>query len=206
MSTDRAGIFVDPASGEHATRIIEVSSPASRPEAPVHQIRSRITDTFQLAPLPGEQDNQPPALVALYRRVSMAFSADGRERDTPERSSRLIDIKGTIESLRKFPNASQQRLLLEHARTCLSSERHQLLMKNEFTEGFGRIEAWVLSITALGLVLFGVLSIFWALPILALSIGRSWYLDRQCKRRLEKVSDIDALLGRIAFALSRLGP
>ncbi len=73
-------------------------------------------------------------------------------------------------------------------------------MKNELTEGFGRIEAWGLSITFLVLVLLEAVDILWALPLLALSVCRSWYLDRQCKRRLTKISEIDALIERIELA------
>ncbi|KLK91777.1 hypothetical protein AA309_18035 [Microvirga vignae] len=55
----------------------------------------------------------------------------------------------------------------------LRLERHQLVLKNEVTEGFGRVETWIVSIAALALVLLRAIDFLWTLPILALGIGRS---------------------------------
>jgi len=197
MSTDRAEITVETAIARHVAHSFPADSRIGKPDATVAQIRSRITDRFETSGLHSEQDNQPPALVALYRRIALAFATAVPASDVPERSSNLAGIKGTLQNLRGAPRILNQRSVLEHAKIQLLIERHQLVLKNEFTEGFGRIEAWILSIAALGVVLLNAASILWALPILALSIGRSWYLDRQCKRRLEKISDIDALIERI---------
>jgi hypothetical protein len=95
---------------------------------------------------------------------------------------------------------NHQKHLFEYAKSQLLIERQQLFMRNELTEGFGRIEAWILSIAFLTLVLLNVVSILWALPLLALSIGRAWYLDRECKRRLGKMAEIDSLIERIDHA------
>ena len=75
-----------------------------------------------------------------------------------------------------------------------------MLVKNQLTEGFGRIECWILSLSFLGLVLLNAVSLLWALPFLGFSIGRAWYLDRTCKRRLKTISEIDALIDRIEQA------
>ncbi len=166
-------------------------------ETAVVQIRNRITDSFQPTELRDEQDNQPPALVALRHRIVAAFSRTERPYDTLDRSSELAALKGALESQRRPQRASEQRHLLEYAKSQLLIERQQLFLKNEFTEGFGRIEAWTLSIAFLALVLLNAINILWGLPLLALSICRAWHLDRQCRRRDRKIEEIDALIERI---------
>jgi hypothetical protein len=196
MSTDRAGATIETAIARHVASVFD----HGRPGAAVAQIRRRITDDFQPTGPQSEQDNQPPALVALHRRIVKAFTPVERAYDTPDRFSDLADLRGSLERQRGSRPLIEQKHLLDYAKGQLLIERQQLFLKNEFTEGFGRIEAWVLSIAFLTLVLLNLVSILWALPLLALSIGRAWYLDRQCKRRLGKMAEIDILIERIEHA------
>jgi hypothetical protein len=193
MSTDRAEPAVETAITRHVARSHQHGTTAAH-------IRDRITDSFQPDELRIEQDNRPPALVALQRRIIVAFAPIEREYDTPDRSSDLAALKQTLEHQRSARHKSDQKHLLAYARSQLLIERQQLFFKNEFTEGFGRLEISALSIAALTLVLLNVVGVFWALPLLSFSIGRAWHLDRQCKRRLAKISEIDALLERIEHA------
>jgi hypothetical protein len=197
MSTDRAEAAVEIAIANHVANSFQRTSRDRKADAIVLQVRNRITDSFEPSDFQTEQDNHPPALMAFYRRIAAAFAPIAREPETPERASRLADIKGSLENLRSTLPAMAQRSRLDHARSDLLIERQQLLVKNELTEGFGRIEAWILSIAFLGLVLLDAVSLLWALPLLGLSIGRAWYLDRQCRNRLRKITEIDALIARI---------
>ena len=196
MSSDRAEAAIETVIAKH----VASTSQQSGEQPTVAQIRSRITDSFQPAELRTEQDNQPPALVALRQRIVAAFSGLDRSYDSPDRSSELAALKHALESRRRHQRASEQKHLLHYAKGQLLIERHQLFLKNEFTEGFGRIETWALSIAFLTLVLLNAISILWGLPLLALSICRAWHLDRQCKRRHRKIDEIDALIGRIEHA------
>lgn len=193
MSTDRAGATIETAIAGHVASVFEQGGQATA----VVQIRRRITDDFVPVGLQTEQDNQPPALVALHRRIVKAFAPLERAYDTPDRVTDLAELRGSLERQRGSRPVIEQKHLLDYAKNQLLIERQQLFLKNEFTEGFGRIEAWILSIAFLTLVLQNVVSILWALPLLTLSIGRAWYLDRQCKRRLGKIAEIDSLIGRI---------
>lgn len=196
MSTDRAGATVETAIARHVASVFEHDSQ----ETMAAQIRRRITNDFKATELQTGQDNQPPALVALHRRIVAAFAPIDRAYDTPDRVSDLAELRGTLERQRTARQVTDQKHLLDYAKSQLLIERQQLFLKNEFTEGFGRIEAWILSIAFLTLVLLNVVSILWALPLLSLSIGRAWYLDRQCKRRLGKIAEIDSLIERIDHA------
>ncbi|MFL4992400.1 MAG: hypothetical protein ACJ8CF_08745 [Microvirga sp.] len=199
MSTDRAEAAVEIAIAKHVANSFQRNG-RNKDDAIVVQARNCITDSFSLSELQTEQDNQPPALVAFYRRIAAAFTPIAREQETPERASRLTDITGSLENLRSALPSLAQKSKLDHAKAHLLIERQQLLVKNELAEGFGRMEAWILSIAFLGLVLLGALSILWALPFLGLSICRAWYLDKQCKHRLKKIMEIDALVDRIGRA------
>ncbi|MBM1170424.1 hypothetical protein [Microvirga arabica] len=196
MATDRAGATIESAIASHVASVFE----RGRQGTTVAQIRRRITDEFEPAELQTGQDNHPPALVALHRRIVAAFAPMARAYDTPDRSSDIAELRGRLERQRSSQQESAQKNLLAYARSQLLMERQQLVMKNELTEGFGRIEAWILSIAFLGIVLLNVVSILWALPLLALSIGRAWYLEQQCKRRLGKIAEIDRLIERIEHA------
>jgi hypothetical protein len=199
MSTDRAEAAVEIAIAQHVANSFQRNE-RNKDDAIAIQARNCITDSFSTCEFQTDQDNQPPALVAFYRRIAAAFTPIAREHETPERASRLTDIKGSLENLRSALPSMTQKSKLDHARSHLLIERQQLFVKNELTEGFGRMEAWILSIAFLGLVLLDAVSILWALPFLGLSICRAWYLDRRCKHRLKKITDIDALIDRIEQA------
>ncbi|MBA1156453.1 hypothetical protein [Microvirga mediterraneensis] len=196
MSTERAEAALEIAIARH----VAISFQRSRRSTDVTlaaRSRNHITDNFQLGEIQTDQDNRPPALVAFYRRISTAFTPVAMEPHSPERSSHLSDVKGSLENLRGRLSTVSQKSRMDHARFQLLIERQQLLVKNQLTEGFGRIESWILSLSFLGLVLLNAVSLLWALPFLGFSIGRAWYLDRACKRRRKKISDIDVLIDRI---------
>jgi hypothetical protein len=196
MSSDRAGATIETAIARHVASTFEREGQGTT----VAQIRRRITENFEPVALPTGQDNQPPALVALHRRIVAAFVPRERAYDTPDRFSDIAELKNVLERQRSSRPVNHQRHLFEYAKNQLLIERQQLFMRNEFTEGFGRIEAWILSVAFLTLVLLNAISILWALPLLALSIGRAWHLDRQCKRRSVKMAEIDSLIERIDHA------
>ena len=193
MATDRAGATIETAIAKHVAGLFERDERGTI----VAHIRRRITDDFGQTELQTGQDNQPPALAALHRRIVAAFTPIDRAYDTPDRASDITELRVALERQRGSRQVDHQKHLFEYAKSQLLIERQQLFLKNELTEGFGRIEAWILSITFLTLVLLNVVSILWALPLLMLSVGRAWYLDRQCKRRLGKITEIDSLIGRI---------
>lgn len=196
MSSDRAGATIETAIARHVASTFEREGQGTT----VAHIRRRITENFEPTALPIGQDNQPPALVALHRRIVAAFAPRERAYDTPDRLSDIAELKDLLARQRGSRPVNHQKHLFEYAKSQLLIERQQLFMKNEFTEGFGRIEAWILSIAFLTLVLLNVVSILWALPLLALSVGRAWHLDRQCKRRVAKMAEIDSLIERIDHA------
>jgi hypothetical protein len=193
ITTDRAEATIETAIAKHVAGLFERDGRGTI----VTHIRRRITDNFEQTELQTGQDNQPPALVALHRRIVAAFTPIDRAYDTPDRSSHITELRVALERQRGSRQVDHQKHLFEYAKSQLLIERQQLFLKNELTEGFGRIEAWILSIAFLTLVLLNVVSILWALPLLMLSVGRAWYLDRQCKRRLGKITEIDSLIGRI---------
>jgi len=165
------------------------------------QVRSRITDSFTAVELHIEQDNHPPALVTFYRRVAALFSIPKGEIEASDRAHLLAGLRSSLGKLHTRQAKASGRNYLVHAREQLLIERQRLILKNEIVQGYGRIEVWLLSVASLSLLMFNSVSLLWALPPLALSIGRSWYLDRQCKMRLRTVSEIDALIGRIEGVL-----
>ena len=197
MSMDRAEAAVETAIAEHVANSFRPTAGNGQTDVIASRVRNRITGSFPPSELRTEQDNQPPALVAFYRRIASALSPIAREPETPERASRLTEIRSSLETLRSTLPAMGQRSRLDRARAELLIERQQLVVKNELTEGIGRMEAWILSIAFLILVIFNGASILWAVPLLGLSIGRAWYLDRQCKHRRATISEIDILIGRI---------
>ncbi|WP_262296489.1 hypothetical protein [Microvirga sesbaniae] len=200
MSTDRVGAAVETAIAEHVADAFRRTARNEKAASLTSLVRTRITDRLPHDGIETEQDNHPPALVAFYRRIAAAFVAAEREPETAERDPHLTQIKGSLETLRSTLPSMAQRARLDHARGQLLIERQHLLMKNELTEGFGRIEVWILSVAFLALVLQNAVGLLWALPFLGLSIGRAWYLDGQCKRRLRKIAEIDALIDRIGLA------
>jgi hypothetical protein len=190
MSMDRAGTAIEAMIAEHVAGVFE----HGRQVTAVAQIRNCIIDNFEPNALKTEQDNQPPALAALHRRIAAVFAPIERAYDTPDRISDLAELRERLKRRGNPQQATEQKHLLGYAKSQLLIERQQFLLKNELTEGFGRIEAWILSVAFLTLVLLNVVGILWALPLLGLSICRAWYLDRHCKRRLGKIAEIDSLI------------
>lgn len=199
MSTERAEAAVEIAIARHVAVSFQ-RSVRSTDVTIAARTRNHITDRFRHGAFETDQDNRPPALVAFYRRITAAFAPVASEPHPAERALHLSEIKGSLEILRGGLSTVSQKSRMDDARFQLLIERQQLLVKNQLTEGFGRIESWILSLSFLGLVLLNAVSLLWALPFLGFSIGRAWYLDRACKRRVEKISDIDALIGRIERA------
>jgi hypothetical protein len=199
MSTERAEAALEIAIARHVATSFQRSG-RNTDVTIAARSRNHITDSFPHGEFPTDQDNRPPALVVFYRRIAAAFTPVAIVPHTPERASRLSDIKGSLENLRGTLSTVSQKSRMDHAKVHLLIERQQLLVKNQLTEGFGRMEAWILSLSFLGLVLLNAVSLLWALPFLGLSICRAWYLDRTCKHRLRKISDIDALIARIEQA------
>jgi hypothetical protein len=159
------------------------------------QIRNSITHRFRRDALQTEQDNTPSGFAELGNRLAAAFLIE-RETQTPqERSHKLADLRSRLEKLRiRAASDPAQRNELEHVKTRFILQREQLLMRNEFSEGIGRIEIWLLSIAACAIALLSNLSLFWATPVLAFSIGRSWYLDRRFKQRQQRIAEIDEII------------
>jgi hypothetical protein len=195
MSIDRAHVAVEVMIADHIATSFQQKAAEPKAETTASQIRSRITDQFG-HPKPGsEQDNRPPALIELRNNIIEIF---GPVRDEPISHERAEALESLLQSLKQrhaaglksTPQAGSNPLYMQ-----LLLEREQLVLKNEFTEGFGRIEIWIVSISALGLVLLNAIDFMWALPILALGIGRSWFLDRKCKERHARITEIDALIG-----------
>ena len=100
MSTDRAGAAVEIAIAKHVANSFQRTRRDGKADAVVVKVRKSITDSFQPSDLQTEQDNQPPALAAFYRRIAAAFAPIAIEHDTPERSSHLSDIRSSLENLR----------------------------------------------------------------------------------------------------------
>src|SRR4051812_6851162 len=122
MSTDRA----EPAIEAAITKQVARSYPHGTTAA---HIRNSITDSFQPDEFRTEQDNRPPALVALQRRILAAFSPIEREYDTPDRSSDLAALKQALERQRSARPRPDQKHLLEYAKSQLLIERQQLFLK-----------------------------------------------------------------------------
>lgn len=192
MSIDRAPVAVETMIADHVAVSFQRSPVAPKVETTVSQIRSRITDQFEHAKPGSEQDNRPPALTELRNRIIEIFGPVREEPASHERAEALEGLQQSLERLRS-PNRSQEGRNPIHMQLLL--ERQQLVLKNEFTEGFGRMEIWLVSIAALGLVLLNAIDFLWALPILALGIGRSWFLDRKCKKRHARIAEIDTFIG-----------
>ncbi|MXQ10077.1 hypothetical protein [Microvirga makkahensis] len=161
-------------------------------ESTAAQVRSRITDYFQPSTVCFDQDNFPLRSWRSTAVHSEHSHSRRRPTGTPDRTAQLALLHQTLETIHHNAAASiQQNAQPAHAELLL--ERQQLVLKNEFTEGFGRIEIWFVSTTVFTLVLLSAIELLWAFPILALSIGRSWHLDRQCRKRRTRISEIDAI-------------
>jgi hypothetical protein len=194
MSFDRALVAVETMIADHVAVSFHRNS-APPVETTASLIRSRITDHFGFMKPGAEQDNCPPAFLELRHRITEIF---GPVCEEPISHERAEAIKGLQRSLALFRGVNSRSASNEFGNPLhmkLLLERQQLALKNEFTEGFGRVEIWLISIAALGLVLINAIEFVWALPILALGIGRSWFLDRRCRKRHGRIAEIDALIG-----------
>jgi hypothetical protein len=191
MAVDRAHTTVESLIASHVAGAFPNAARTTKPEAPVEQIRQRITDNFQHIKLGSEQDNCPPAILQLRNRIIAAFSMERQEPQPHDSASRLAELKAALEGLRSRDTPSDIRSELEHTKTRLLHQRDQLALRNEFTEGFARTEMWLVALAFLGVVFLKDVNVLWAGPILAFGVARSWHLDRQCKRRIEEIARID---------------
>jgi hypothetical protein len=200
MSIDRAYVAVETMIADHVAVSFQRSAAASKVETTASQIRSRITDQFERTRLGNEQDNRPPALTELRNSIIEIFGPVREEIVSHERAEALEGLQQSLERLRGPNTRTASPAGSNPIHMQLLLERQQLALKNEFTEGFGRVEIWLVSIAALGLVLLNAIDFVWALPILAVGIGRSWFLDRRCKKRHGRIVEIDALIGIVSIA------
>lgn len=198
MPVERAHVEVESLIANHVAASFRHKDPAGTVESTAAQIRSRITDRFQHDAIGSEQDNAPPAVLTLRNRLITAFSPAQTLNAAHDRAEQLARVQISLEELRRQAAASSVRRNAEDLEKPLHVdlllERQQLVLKNEFTEGFGRVETWLVSLAVLALVLLRAIDFLWALPILALGIGRSWYLDRQCRKRMARIAEIDAIV------------
>lgn len=195
MSIDRAHVAVEIMIADHVAASFQRNAVAPKIETTASQIRSRITDQFERTQLGSEQDNRPPALTELRNRIIEIFGPVREEPTSHERAEALESLQQSLERLRSSSSKIASQSSSDPLHMQLLLERQQLALKNEFTEGFGRVEIWLVSIAALGLVLLNAIDFVWALPILALGIGRSWLMDRKCKKRHARIAEIDTALG-----------
>lgn len=192
MSIDRAPVAVETMIADHVAASFQRSA-APKDETTASHIRSRITDQFERTKPGIEQDNRPPALTELRNRIIEIFGPAREEPVSHERAETLEDLQRSLEWIRSTQDRAVGSENGSSLYMHLLLERQQLALKNEFTEGFGRVEIWLVSIAALALVLLKAIDLIWALPILALGVGRSWYLDRKCKQRHSRIAEIDSL-------------
>ncbi|MET0526836.1 MAG: hypothetical protein ABW003_00550, partial [Microvirga sp.] len=143
MSIDRAPVAVETMIADHVAVSFQRNAVAPKVETTASQIRSRITDQFEHAQPESEQDNRPPALTELRNRIIEIFGPVREEPVSQERAEALEGLQQSLERLRS-PNTSQEGRNPIHMQLLL--ERQQLALKNEFTEGFGRVEIWLVSI------------------------------------------------------------
>ncbi|MCG7391544.1 hypothetical protein MHY87_01300 [Microvirga sp. ACRRW] len=193
MSVERANVAVEHMIADHvAVSFKQKASPAGA-ESTAAQIRQCITDKFELVAPGNEQDNSPPAIQLLRDSLIKAFSPAQAPNTSQSRAEQLALLHSSLEGMRRISAVATLKPG-KPVHVDLLLERQQLVLKNEFTEGFGRFETWLISIAALALVLLNAIDYLWAIPILALSVGRSWHLDRQCKKRRERIAEIDAVV------------
>jgi len=194
MSIDRAQVAIETMIADHVA--VSFQRSVARPaETAAAQIRSRITDHFEFIKPGAEQDNYPPAFIELRRRITEIFGPVCEVPASHERADAIEGLQQSLEHFRGTSLRSRSHGIGDTLHLHLLLEKQQLALKNEFTEGFGCVEIWLISIAALGLVLLNAIEFVWALPILALGIGRSWFLDRKCKKRHGRIAEIDAFVG-----------
>jgi hypothetical protein len=193
MSLGRAHVAIENLIADHVALSFGQKAQRGSTASTAAQIRSRITDQFQHGALGPDQDNSPSAILALRDRIAKAFPLPPPRIEAPDRFEQLARLRTTLESLRsENRDSSHHREKPVHWDLLL--ERQQLALRTELTEGFGRLEMWLVSIATLILVMLRAIDFIGALPILAAGIGRSWYLDRQCTKRHARIAEIDALV------------
>lgn len=171
-------------------------SSADRSDAIVASpLRDAVNDDFQPSALGTEQHNAPTGVLELQNRIAAAFLADQPSSEPQDVAARLSAMTTALQALRARKIAPDPANEAEHIKTRLLLQREQLVLANEFTEGFGRLELGLVSAAALALVLLKDLDFLWLVPVLALSVGRSWILDRQCRQRRQLIANIDAIVG-----------
>lgn len=195
MSVERANVAVENLIADHIAASFRQETPSASRETTAAQIRSRITDRFQIGALGPEQDNTPPAIQLLRANLinAFAFLPPQSAKPSQDRTEQLALLQASAQELhRTGVSSGPTRGTPLHVDLLL--ERQQLVVKNEFTEGFGRFETWLVAVAVLALVLIQAIDYLWAVPILALSIGRSWHLDHQCRKRRTRIAEIDAII------------
>lgn len=198
MPVERAHVAVESLIAEHVALSFRQNDRGGTIEGMAAQIRSRITDRLQHNAVGSEQDNAPPALLTLRNTLVTAFPPAPTLDAAQDRTEKLALLQVSLAELRR---QAPLRSMAPHdgppgkpLDVDLLLERQQLVLKNEFTEGFGRVETWLVSIAALALVLLRAIDFLWALPILMLGIGRAFSLDRQCRKRMTRIAEIDAIM------------
>lgn len=193
MSVEGTSTIVENLIADHIAASFEQKNPHATTKVTAAQIRNRITDHFQPSGAGSEQDNSPPAVQALYSRLFRAFSLAPSASSSHDRVQQLDRLHEALQEFRRkaadTPQGSAGSVPFD-----LLLERQQLLLKNEFTVGFGRVEMWLVSSAVLTLVLLNAIDFLWALPILAFGVFRSLHLDRQCKKRCARITEIDAII------------
>jgi hypothetical protein len=193
MSVERANVAVESLIADHVAASFRQEASPAEAENTADQVRRRITDHFQPATLGTEQDNAPPGFRVVQAILVKAFPAAEMPSFSHKRGEQLVLLHAALEEFRRAAATSNPKPG-KALHPGLFLERQQLALKNELTEGFGRFETWLVSISALTLVLLEAIDYLWVLPILALSVGRSWYLDHQCKKRRARIMEIDAVV------------
>jgi hypothetical protein len=184
MAGEKARITVENLIADHVSVSFKARTRSDKGGTTAARTRNLVTDRFRHRDPGSEQDNAPPAVVAL------PVSRD--------RAAQLADLRTVLERVRRGKADASPRKDAKPVPIGLLLERQQLALRNELTEGFGRIEIWLVSLATLALVLLRAIDFLWAPPILALGIGRSWHLDRQGRKRLARIAEIDALIGTAA--------
>ncbi|MEZ0170134.1 hypothetical protein [Microvirga sp. TS319] len=193
MPAEKSFIAVENLIADHVAISFKQDETFSKADGTAAQIRRRITDRFQAPRAGSEQDNSPPAVQALYNRLFSAFSIVQPAGSSDDRLPQLTLLHKTLRALSQETRSSTRKDM-RPAHIDLLLERQQLVLKNEYTLGFGRIEIWLVSLAALFLVMLSAIDFLWSLPALGLSVGRSWHLDRQCKKRCARIAEIDAIV------------
>lgn len=202
MPLERAPIEVENLIADHVASSFRRNDRARSTNGAAAQIRSCITDRFPHSKIGFEQDNTPLTIPAVRNRVVTIASPPQKFTPASDHREKLALLQASLNELRRRrePHVSRkhERQLHELLHVGLLLERQKLTLKNEVTKGFGRLETWIIALVALALILLKAVPFLWGLPILAFGIGRAWYLDHRCKKRLARVAEIDAILAPVS--------